>query len=191
MIAHIRGILERKTPDRALLDVGGIGYEIHIPASTYSALPEVGSNKRLHTHLYVREDALTLYGFSSVEELEFFRLLLSVSRIGPNVSLTIISGISFDEFRSAIHNEDIGRLSSLSGVGTKTAKRLVLELKDRIGAVSVNAGHPHHDLAGAAIAGMISLGYARSVAEIAVRSALQSESGGDVEALLKAALRNV
>ncbi|HDJ38159.1 MAG TPA: Holliday junction branch migration protein RuvA [Methanosarcinales archaeon] len=190
MIAHIRGTLERKTPDRVLLDVGGIGYEIQIPASTYSVLPEVGSNKRLHTHLYVREDALILYGFSSVEELEFFRLLLSVSRIGPNVSLTILSGISFDEFRSAIHNEDIGRLSSLSGVGTKTAKRLVLELKDRIGAVSVNSGHPH-DLADAAIAGMISLGYARSVAEIAVRSALQSESGGDVEAILKAALRNV
>ncbi|MHC1574968.1 MAG: Holliday junction branch migration protein RuvA [Candidatus Methanogasteraceae archaeon] len=194
MIAHINGILEIKSSDRAVIDVGGIGYALHIPASTLDVLPATGSHVRLHTHLHVREDALVLYGFSTTGELEFFRLLIGISRIGPNVALNILSGISFDDFRSAIYSEDIQRLSSLSGVGAKTAKRLVLELKDTIGSVEymerMDSGYAP-DLANSAIAGMISLGYARNVAETAVRMALQSESSGDVGELIKAALKNV
>ncbi len=190
MIAHITGILERKSQNRAVVDVGGIGYELHIPTSTYSALPEPGSPVQLHTHLHVREDALMLYGFSSVRELEFFRLLLGASRIGPGVALNILSGISFDEFKSAVYNEDINRLSSISGIGTKTAKRLVLELKDKITDIPAETGYPA-DTASAAIAGMVSLGYTRSVAETAVHAALQSGSVLDLGELIKAALKNV
>ncbi len=190
MIAHITGILERKSQNRAVVDVGGIGYEMHIPTSTYSTLPEPGSPVQLHTHLHVREDALMLYGFSSTRELEFFRLLLGASRIGPGVALNILSGISFDEFKSAVYNEDINRLRSVPGIGTKTAKRLVLELKDKITDIPAETGYPA-DTASAAIAGMVSLGYTRGVAETAVHAALQSGSVFDVGELIKAALKNV
>ncbi len=190
MIAYITGILDRKSPDRAVIDVGGIGYEIHIPASTFSALPEPGRQVQLHTHLHVREDALMLYGFLKIEELGFFKLLLRASRIGPNVALNILSGISFDEFKSAVYSEDISRLSSISGIGTKTAKRLVLELKDKITEVPAETGQPP-DLASSAIAGMISLGYTRAAAEAAVHGALRSEPIHDVGELIKAALKNV
>ena len=190
MIAHITGILDRKFPARAVIDVGGIGYEMHISASTYSALPEVGDRARLHTHLHVREDALMLYGFASTGELEFFRLLLGASRIGPGVALNILSGISFDEFKSAVYGEDHGRLSSISGIGTKTAKRLVLELKDKITEVPAETDQPPN-LASSAIAGMVSLGYTRAAAEAAVHGALRSEPIRDVGELIKAALKNV
>ena len=190
MIAHITGILDKKSRNRAVIDVGGIGYELHIPECTYSALPEPGRQVQLHTHLHVREDALLLYGFSSTRELEFFRLLLGASRIGPGVALNILSGISFDEFKSAVYNEDISRLRSISGIGTKTAKRLVLELKDKITDIPTETGYPA-DTASAAIAGMVSLGFARSVAEAAVHAALQSGSALDLGELIKAALKNV
>ena len=190
MIAHITGILERKSPALAVIDVGGIGYEMHIPTSTYSALPETGIPVQLHTHLHVREDVIMLYGFSSIEELEFFKLLLRASRIGPNVALNILSGISFDEFKIAVYNEDINRLGTISGIGTKTAKRLVLELRDKIQEIPAETVYPP-DIANAAVAGMVSLGYARSVAETAVHRALQSESIHDVGELIKAALKNV
>lgn len=190
MIAHITGILDRKSRNHAVIDVGGIGYELHIPECTYSALPEPGRQVQLHTHLHVREDALMLYGFSSTRELEFFRLLLGASKIGPSVALNILSGISFDEFKSAVYNEDIDRLRSISGIGEKTAKRLVLELKDKITDMPTETGYPA-DTASAAIAGMVSLGYTRSVAEAAVHAALQSESAFDLGELIKAALKNV
>jgi len=192
MIAHINGTLDIKTPARAIIDVGGIGYELHIPASTYVTLPEIGDRVRLHTHLHVREDALLLYGFSSARELEFFRLLLGASRIGPGVALNILSGISFDEFKSAVYSEDLSVLSSISGIGTKTAKRLILELKDKITEIPAETWQPP-DIASSAVAGMISLGYARATAEAAVHGALRSEhvDVGDVGELIKAALKNV
>ena len=190
MIAYINGILDTKSPDIAIIDVGGIGYEIRIPASTYSALPDAGRSVQLHTHLHVREDALMLYGFASTGELEFFRLLLGASRIGPGVALNILSGISFDEFKSAVYGEDHGRLSNISGIGTKTAKRLVLELKDKITEVPAETDQPPN-LASSAIAGMVSLGYTRAAAEAAVHGALRSEPTHDVGELIKAALKNV
>ncbi|MCK4651588.1 MAG: Holliday junction branch migration protein RuvA [Methanosarcinales archaeon] len=192
MIAHITGIIDTKTPARAIIDVGGIGYELHIPASTYVTLPEIGDRVRLHTHLHVREDALLLYGFASAGELEFFKLLLSISRIGPGVALNILSGISFDEFKSAVYREDLGVLSSISGIGTKTAKRLILELKDKITEIPAETGQPP-DLASSAIAGMVSLGYTRATAEAAVHGALRSEHVQEVDVgeLIKAALKNV
>ena len=192
MIAHINGTLNIKAPARAIIDVGGIGYELQIPASTYVTLPEIGDRVRLHTHLHVREDALLLYGFASTGELEFFRLLLSVSRIGPGVALNILSGISYNEFKSAVYGEDIGVLSSISGIGTKTAKRLILELKDKITEIPAETGQPP-DITSSAIAGMISLGYTRATAEAAVHGALRSEHVHDVDVgeLIKAALKNV
>lgn len=192
MIAHINGILDTKSPARTIIDVSGIGYELHIPASTYVTLPEIGDRVRLHTHLHVREDALLLYGFASTGELEFFRLLLSVSRIGPGVALNILSGISFGEFKSAVYSEDPGVLSSISGIGTKTAKRLILELKDKITEIPAETGQPT-GLASSAIAGMISLGYTRATAEVAVHGALRSEHVHEVDVgeLIKAALKKV
>jgi len=165
---------------------------MYIPASTYVTLPEIGDRVRLHTHLHVREDAFLLYGFASTGEREFFRLLLSVSRIGPGVALNILSGISYNEFKSAVYSEDQRVLSSISGIGTKTAKRLILELKDKITEIPAENGQPP-DIASSAIAGMISLGYTRATAEAAVHGALRSEHVQDVDVgeLIKAALKNV
>jgi holliday junction DNA helicase RuvA len=132
MIAHINGRLAHKSMDSVVIDVNGIGYEVFIPLSTFYKLPEVNETVSLNVHTHLREDAIQLYGFLSHEEKEAFALLISVSGIGPKLARNILSGISVGDLVSAVSGSDKGRLSSIPGIGSKSAERLILELRDKI-----------------------------------------------------------
>lgn len=151
MITFVKGILSESLPTRAVVDVGGMGYEVLIPLSSFEKLPDPGQAVHLHTHLAVREDAHVLYGFASLRERELFRLLITVSGIGPRMALNVLSGMRPADFQSAVIHGDIKGLSSISGIGKKTAERIVVELKDKVGPVvgSSKAGMPD----GGALAG--------------------------------------
>src|SRR5512140_3308878 len=134
MISFLKGKLVEALPTQVVLDVNGVGYEALIPLSSYDKLPQPGQEVKLLTHLAVREDAHTLYGFMTAAERELFRLLINtVSGIGPKIALNILSGIAVTAFRGAVANGDVKALSQISGVGKKTAERIVVELKDKIG----------------------------------------------------------
>lgn len=132
MIGRLRGILLEKHPPTLLIEVGGVGYEVDAPMSTFYGLPTVGESVTLHTHLVVREDAQLLYGFGSLGERRLFRSLIKVNGVGPKLALTILSGISAEEFAGCVHDSDTARLTRLPGVGKKTAERLVVEMRDRL-----------------------------------------------------------
>jgi Holliday junction DNA helicase RuvA len=132
MIGFLRGILAHKAPPLLLLDVHGVGYEIEAPMTTFYNLPAVGSEVKLHTHLVVREDAHILFGFSSEADRALFRSLIKVSGVGPKLALTLLSGLTADQFQRAIHENDTHALIRLPGVGKKTAERLIIEMRDRL-----------------------------------------------------------
>lgn len=132
MIGFLRGVLVAKSPPGLTVDVGGVGYDVEAPMSTFYVLPPVGAEVRLLTHLAVREDAQTLYGFSSEDERRLFRNLLKVSGVGPRSALAILSGVSVEAFSQCVRSEDIAALTRIPGVGRKTAERLVIEMRDRL-----------------------------------------------------------
>lgn len=132
MIGRLRGQLVVKRPPHLLLDVNGVGYEVEAPLSTIFALPALGDEVMLHTHLAVRDDAQTLYGFASEAERSLFRTLIKVSGVGAKLALAILSGASIDEFARWIHNDDVAALVRLPGIGRKTAQRLIVEMRDRL-----------------------------------------------------------
>jgi Holliday junction DNA helicase RuvA len=132
MIGFLRGILVHKAPPLLLLDVHGVGYEVEAPMTTFYNLPVVGSEVKLHTHLVVREDAHILFGFSSEADRVLFRSLIKVSGVGPKLALTLLSGLTADQFQRAIHDNDTHALVRLPGVGKKTAERLIIEMRDRL-----------------------------------------------------------
>ncbi|MBE5813515.1 MAG: Holliday junction branch migration protein RuvA [Clostridiales bacterium] len=132
MYSYIKGSLASKSQDKAVIDVGGVGYLIYIPYSTYQTLPELNEVVKLNTYLAVREDSLTLYGFNSNEELRVFELLISVSGIGPKLAMGILSDISAADFSVAVITDDVNRLTKISGIGKKTAQRMIIELKDKM-----------------------------------------------------------
>lgn len=132
MIGRLTGTLIIKQPPELLLDVAGVGYEVAAPMSTFYQLPEVGENVTLHTHLVVREDAHTMYGFSSVEQRTLFRTLIKVNGVGPKLALTILSSIEPDLFVQSVMNQDAGGLTRIPGIGKKTAERLIVEMRDRL-----------------------------------------------------------
>lgn len=135
MITHLHGRLADASPSHAVIDVNGVGYEVLIPLSTFDRLPTLGSNLQILTHLVVREDAHTLFGFFTQAERDLFRLLIqTVSGIGPKIALAILSGLPVDAFRAAVMAQDVKALSAVSGVGRKTAERIVVELKDKMAA---------------------------------------------------------
>jgi Holliday junction DNA helicase RuvA len=145
MIGSVRGRITSKTPPQLTVDVGGIGYELEAPMSTYFHLPPVGSEVHLLTHLVVREDAHILYAFGTDEERRLFRNLIKVSGIGPKIALALLSGISVDAFARCVQNQDIAALTRVPGVGRKTAERLVIEMRDRLSAsaeISSDGGVP-------------------------------------------------
>jgi len=197
MIGRLRGQLVEKRPTELLLDVGGIGYEALIPLSTFAKLPEVGDQVTLITHLHVREDLLQLYAFAAATERRLFRLLLTVSGIGPKLALAILSGLSVAQFQEAVTASDAERLQAIPGVGKRTAERLVVELRDRLSADDVSA----QDAATAAalgcsgatlrdaVATLTTLGYSTAAAQRATRRALK-ELGHDpeLEQLIRSAL---
>lgn len=132
MFSYIKGIVADKTHEYAVIDVNGIGYKINIPYSTYQVLPQIGEEAKLNTYMAVREDNISLFGFLSNEELRVFELLISVSGIGPKVANGILSDISVTEFSLAVVSDDVNRLTKISGVGKKTAQRMIVELKDKM-----------------------------------------------------------
>lgn len=132
MIGLLRGILAHKAPPLLLLDVNGVGYEIEAPMTTFYNLPSIGAEVKLHTHLVVREDAHILFGFSSEAERALFRSLIKVSGVGPKMALTLLSGLTAEQFQRAIQDNDVQALTRLPGVGKKTAERLIIEMRDRL-----------------------------------------------------------
>src|SRR5205085_8231059 len=142
MIGQLRGRLAEKRPNQVLVDVGGVGYLVQVPLSTFAALGELHTEVTLLIHTHVREDAFSLYGFLSSREKHFFELLLSASGVGPSLALKILSGMSVEELVPAIRGNDLGRLTKIPGVGRKTAERMVVELKDKLETVVIEATRP-------------------------------------------------
>ena len=198
MICFLRGKLIEALPTQATVEVNGLGYEVLIPLSSYDKLPEPGQEVKLLTHLAVREDAHVLYGFMSTAERELFRLLINnVSGIGPKIALNILSGVSVTAFRGAVANADVKALSQISGVGKKTAERIVVELKDRIGAAGAweaasaqRALSPDDQKLNDAVLALLALGFKQIDAHDSVRTA-QGTLGpqATVEDLVRACLR--
>ena len=134
MISHLRGTLVSKEPVLVTIDVGGLGYSVNIPLSTFEKLPEMNSTITLYTHLHVREDEMSLFGFHTEEERKMFRLLIGISGIGPKVALGILSGTGIIQLKKSVMEGDVNRLTTIKGIGKKTAQRLILELRDKLGA---------------------------------------------------------
>jgi holliday junction DNA helicase RuvA len=199
MITFLDGKLVGALPTQAIVDVGGVGYEVFIPLSSYDKLPAVGQPIRILTHLVVREDAHVLYGFMSAPERDLFRLLVNnVSGIGPKLALAVLSGMSVTNFKSAVVNSDVTALAKISGLGKKTAERIVLELKDKLGvaaaweaATAAHAPTPEQEQANEAVLALIALGYKQVDAHRAVRELQQKEPGKSAEELVKLALKRM
>ena len=192
MIGFVRGKLVVKTPPHLTVDVGGVGYDIEAPMSTFYTLPAIGSDVRLLTHLVVREDAHILYGFGSQEERALFRNLLKVSQIGPKIALAILSGVSVDGFATLVKLQDSSALTRIPGVGRKTAERVLLEMRDRLDALSAAAsGGASPVLAssteGEAWTALVALGY--KPAEVTQMLKPLTGSGGSTEDLIRRALQ--
>jgi len=194
MIAHIQGLLHFKSPEYLVIDVDGIGYQVHVPLSTFYDLPQVGSTMSLHIHTHVREDALQLYGFRSPEEKAIFVRLISISGIGPRLAVNILSGISPAELVESLSQNNLARLISIPGVGRKTAERIMVELRDKVSSlvpghdvtVPVRAAAEIED----ALSALLNLGYKKGVAQRAVENARQRLEGEiTLESLLKESLR--
>jgi len=162
MIGSLRGRIASKTPPQLTVDVGGLGYELEAPMSTFFHLPAVGEEVSLLTHLVVREDAHVLYGFATEDERRLFRSLIKVSGVGPRIALALLSGISVSAFAQCVLNEDIGALTRVPGVGRKTAERLIVEMRDRLAAPQATPGAPVAAPAraeGEAYGALVALGY--------------------------------
>ncbi|MCZ6775029.1 MAG: Holliday junction branch migration protein RuvA [Ignavibacteria bacterium] len=197
MIATLTGALTHKSPTEVVMDVNGVGYGVSIPISTFEVLGEANSAVTLFIHLYVREDTLQLYGFATEEERDTFRMLISVSGIGPKMAQGVLSGITVSEFKRQVTQGNLGALTAIPGVGKKLAERLVLELRDKVGKpefatpAGIPATDPQSRIHSETLLGLISLGYTRVAAEKALRAAIRETNGRDVtiEELIKASLR--
>jgi holliday junction DNA helicase RuvA len=193
MIGQLRGRLAEKRPNQVLVDVGGVGYLVQVPLSTYAALGELHTEVTLLIHTHVREDALSLYGFLSSREKHFFEMLLSASGVGPTLALKILSGMSVEELVPAIRGSDLGRLTKIPGVGRKTAERMVVELRDKLDAVTVEAERPAASspagIAADVVSALTNLGYDGRTAESAVADAKRETGTSNFEKLLRATLQ--
>ena len=197
MIAHLRGRIFEKHPNRLVLDINGVGYDVFVPLSTFYGLGEPGTETALRIHTHVREDALVLYGFATLLEQELFERLIGVSGIGPKVALAVLSGIEPVELIRAIERGDLARLTAIPGVGKKTSERIVLELKDRLPrahVAAVTAGVAPSEpstVRDDVLSALVNLGYHRPLAEKAVESAIKAQPDGGFERTLKQALREL
>jgi Holliday junction DNA helicase RuvA len=201
MIAFLRGTLLEKHPNQAIVDTGGVGYDVQIPVSTFSSLPDAGAEVRLRIHTHVREDALLLYGFLTVEEKAIFEKLITVSGIGPTLAIKVLSGLNTGDLVTAIRNSQVDQLVRIPGVGKKTAERMVLELKDKLDSVGVAAaagasttGKPApalSDVEQDVLSALVNLGCNRAAAEGAVRKAKGMGIADDFEPLFRRSLELV
>ena len=195
MIGQLRGRLAEKRPNQVLIDVGGVGYLVQVPLSTYAALAELHTEVTLLIYTHVREDALALFGFVSAREKHFFELLISASGVGPALALKILSGMSVEELVPAIRSSDLVRLTKIPGVGRKTAERIVVELKDKLEAVTIETEKP--TLASPAgieadvVSALVNLGYDERAAEDAAAEGKRETGAANFETLLRAALQTL
>jgi len=193
LIAQIRGTLLRKGPQEAVVDVGGVGYRITIPLSTFYRVGEPGGEVTLLTHTHVREDALALFGFLTSVEQALFERLIAVSGVGPKLAISVLSGIEAPELVAALRASDVARLTRIPGVGKKTAERLVVELKDKMNDLPSADIQPPATSPAAddLISALLHLGYSRPEAERGVERALRDHDGARFEDLLRFALQAV
>jgi len=200
VIAYLEGVLREKEPTRVVLDVSGVGYEVLIPLSTFYELPDPGKTVALRIHTHVREDALQLFGFRTARERAVFELLLRTSGVGPKLAQAILSGIAPAELLAAIEGGDVATLRRVPGVGQKTAERIVVDLRDRVGALTAPPRGPGAARPAArgdaraeeACSALVNLGYGRAQAERAVAGALgELDPGAPLEDVIRAALRAV
>ena len=194
MIAHLKGQLTYKSPEYTIVDVNGVGYQVFTPLSTYYALPGLGQTVSLRVHTRVREDELKLFGFLTKEEQTIFQKLITINKVGPRVALGILSGMSPADFISAVMNNDAARLSTIPGVGKKTAERLAMEMKDKLADLALEmAHHPGATLKQGfyddALSALVNLGYKKPEAEKALKT-IYNQNGKDasLEDLIKESL---
>jgi Holliday junction DNA helicase RuvA len=195
MIAYLRGSLLSKRPNQAIVEIQGVGYDVTIPISTFSALPAAGAEVRLQIHTHVREDALSLYGFATVEEKGLFEKLISVSGIGPKLAITVLSGLATGDLNTAIRAGNVDQLVRIPGVGKKTAERMVLELRDKLDLIPGSPAQQTQTIAGAlsaldqdVLSALLNLGCQRPAAETAVRKAKAAGTPDEFEPLFRRAL---
>ena len=194
MIAHLSGTIRAKQVQRLVVDVGGVGYDVHVPLSTFYAVGEPGAVVELHVHTHVREDALQLFGFVTPLEHSLFLRLIAINGIGPKAALAVLSGIEPQDLIRAIRQGDVGRLTTIPGVGKKTAERLIVELRDRLASV---AGEPAAtesgagDVRGDVLSALANLGYQRAAAEKAIDKVLARNTSREFEVLLRDVLKEI
>ena len=197
MIALLRGTLLEKNPSRLIVDVGGVGYDVQVPLSTFYVLGEAGAGVSLRIHTHVREEVIALYGFATPLEQQLFERLIGISGIGPKLALAVLSGIEPMELIKAIRLQDVARLTAIPGIGKKTAERIGLELKDRLPAELQGAGQaarteaPEDQLRADLLSALLNLGYQRAVAEQAIERTLKTSADTSFEQALKEVLRSL
>jgi Holliday junction DNA helicase RuvA len=198
MIAHLRGTLLEKHPNLVIVDTGGVGYEVTIPVSAYSSLPETGAEVQLHIHTHVREDALLLFGFVSAADKALFEKLITVSGIGPKLAVTALGGLTAPDLAAAIREGSVEQLVRIPGVGKKTAERMVLELRDKLDllpgiarAAAASAKSAFNTTEEDVISALANFGVARPAAEAAVTKAKSANEGNDFDGLFRRALKLV
>lgn len=195
MIALLRGTLLEKHPNQAIVEAGGVGYDLTIPVSTFTGLPAVGSEVRLKVHTHVREDLLALFGFLTQDEKLLFEKLIGVSGIGPKLAVTVLSGLAAGELIQAIRNGAIDQLVRIPGVGKKTAERMILELRDKLMSVTTTpgaaAGPAFNTTEEDVLSALLNLGCARPAAEAAIRKAKAAGGPPDFEAMFRRSLELV
>ncbi len=191
MIDYLEGILRYKSPTFIVVDVGGVGYKVNLSLSSYDLLPPEGNEIKINTYLHFREDGLALYGFLAQEERDFFLLLISISKIGPKSALRMLSRVSSSELKKAIKRGDLTTLTDIPGIGKKTAQRLILELKERIGEEEpLEPGK--EELVKDALSALVSLGYTQNEARKAVREVISSSKEEmDLTRVIKEALTRI
>lgn len=195
MIAQIRGQLVEKRPGAVVVETQGIGYQLFVSLSTFYDLPEANQGVRLHTYTHVREDLLQLFGFSTFLEKEIFQILIGVSGIGPKLALNILSGIAPAELISSLQAEDVARLTTIPGVGRKTAERLVFDLKEKIRKIAVRNEAPKEEkkkkdqVVEDVVSALVNLGYRKNQAEAVVEQVWRQRPEASLEEVLKASLR--
>jgi Holliday junction DNA helicase RuvA len=191
MIAHLRGKLLVKHPNQAIVEVGGVGYDVTISVPTFSDLPDAGAEVALHIHTHVREDLIALYGFLRMAEKRLFEKLITVSGIGPKLAITILSGMPADEMIGALRGNDVARLTRIPGIGRKTAERMVLELRDKLPAAGGEAAAmapAMNPVEEDVLSALMNLGYQRALAEKALAVVTKKGAGSSFDAMFREAL---
>jgi len=204
MIAHLSGTLLSKHATSVILDVGGVGYEVNIPLSTFYDLGDIGAIVQLRIYTHVREDALQLFGFNTARERELFLRIISVSGIGPKLGITLMSGMSADEMIESIRTNNLARLTLIPGIGRKTAERLVIELREKMAALATGAVEDdgqkvqtgpaptsEEGVRSDALSALLNLGYQRGPAEKAIEAVMRESPELSVETVLRSSLRKL